>query len=324
MKKMLLIVCFFGLFLGGVMVLKKNKKAAKKGTYTIGILQTASHPALDAVRDGFIEELTHKLGNSVVYITQNAQGSVSQAHAIAQQFKANNECDGFLAIATPAAQALSVVEKEKPIFIAAVTDPDGLGIMQPHANVCGTKDMIDSKAEIDMLTHLLPQVKTVGLLYASGEVNSLLLVKQMRVELEKRGLIALDFAVSSESDMHAVVDVACRKADALLVPTDNMVASAINVVASAALTYKKPLLVSDNMLVSHGALASRGVDYRESGKQTAQIAYAVLVEGKKPYEMPIEQAKSDTIVMNQATMSLLGITVPEVLQKDVVFVLQNK
>lgn len=320
MKKMTLITGITIAFVVGFIIVKHMNKSATAPAYTIGILQTASHPALDAARDGFVEELKNKIGDSVEFVIQNAQGSVSQAHAIAQQFRANKKITGFFAIATPAAQAMSAVEKEKPIFIAAVTDPQALGLLYPTTNVCGTQDMINVKAEIDMLRQLVPHAKTVGLLYTSGETNSVALVKQMRLELEARGLMPIDFAASNEADMPAVVERACRKADVILAPTDNTVASSISLIASITHKHKTPLFVSDNMLVTFGALAARGVDYKESGKQTARIAYAVLSEGKKPSELPIEQTKTNSIYINKKTLDALGLTIPEALQKHAIIV----
>lgn len=324
MKKILLITSALVAFIAAFVLLKQTKKQKTSATYLIGIVQTASHPALDAVRDGFIEALTNKLETTVEYVIQNAQGSVVQAHTIAQRFHANPEFHGFFTIATPATQAMSTVEKERPIFIAAVTDPQALGIVHPTTNVCGVQDMIDVKAEIEMLTQLVPHAQKIGLLYTSGETNSMTLVKKMREELEARGLIPIDFSVSNESDMQAVVELACRKTDVILAPTDNTVASTITLITALALKYKKPLIVSDNMLVRYGALASRGVDYTECGKQAAQIAYKVLLGGKKPYELPIEQAKSETIVINKTVLDALGLTVPKTLEKQVVFVAQGQ
>lgn len=323
MKKIILITSITITIITSLIVIGVFKKTAMAHAYTVGIFQTASHPALDATREGFIEELKNKLGNNVQFIIQNAQGSVAQAHAIAQQFYANKQLNGFFAIATPAAQAMSAVEKEKPIFIAAVTDPHALELIYPTTNVCGTKDMINVKAQIELLRQLVPQAKTVGLIYTAGETNSIALVKQMHQELEARDLTPVDFAISNESDIQMVVEVACRKTDVILAPTDNTVASTITLIASIALKYKKPLLVSDNTLVKFGALAAQGVDYKTSGTQAAQIAYQVLVEGKKPYELPIQQAKSEQIFINEATLNMLGLTIPESLQKQSVLISQG-
>jgi putative tryptophan/tyrosine transport system substrate-binding protein len=321
MKKTILITAIAAAFAGIFIVITHVKKTITKTcAYTLGILQTASHPALDASRDGFIEELKNTLGVDVECIVQNAQGSISQAHTIAQQFHASEKYDGFFAIATPAAQAMGVLEHKRPVFIAAVTDPDALGLMHSATNVCGTKDMINVKAGIEMLTQLIPHAQTVGLLYTSGEINSVILVKQMHLELETQGLKCIDFAVSNETDMQAMVESACRKVDVILAPTDNIVASTITLIADVTRKNKKPLIVSDNMLVKYGALAAKGVDYKASGTQTAQIAYKVLIEGRKPHELPIEQVTSEQIFINQTTLDLLGLTIPKILEKCIVLV----
>jgi len=316
-----IIVIFFGILVLGIafVVVKHDARKENSAAYTIGILQTASHPALDAAREGFVEELKNKMGDSVAFIVQNAQGSVAQAHGIAQQLHADKQISGFFVIATPAAQAMSAVEKVRPIILAAVTDPHSLGLINPTTNVCGTKDMIDVQAEIDALVGLVPQAKNIGILYTSGEANSIALVKKMREEIVGRSLNSIDFALSNEADVHAVMDVACRKADVILAPTDNTVASTITAIAAIALKYKKPLIVSDNMLVKNGALAARGVDYRTSGKRAAQIAYEVIVEGKKPYNLPVEQAASEQIVVNKETLATLGLSVPSAMQEHVVY-----
>jgi putative ABC transport system substrate-binding protein len=320
MKKILIIVGVLGACVVGFVVLKKMQAPTVTAVYTIGILQTASHPALDASRDGFMEELKSKLGDDVAFVVQNAEGSISNVHTIAQQFHAKQQFKAFFAIATPAAQALHAIEKERPIIIAAVSDPVSVGLVDSKTNVSGTKDMIDVKAGIDLLTQLIPTAKTVGILYTSGETNSVVLVEQMHKELKACGLTATDFAMSSEADMQAMVESAANKVDVLLAPTDNMIGSAIASIATIALKHKKPLIVSDNMLVKDGALAAHGVDYRAGGKRSAQIAYDILVGGKKPEELPIEQVGDGEIFINQNTLASLGLSIPESLKEKVVIV----
>lgn len=319
MKKIILLSALVAIILGGI-ALKQLAKTSPTAKYTIGVLQTASHPALDACKQGFIEELKNKIDDTVAIEIHNAQGSVTQAHAIAQQLAANKHIDLYYAIATPAAQAMSALEKERPIVIAAVTDPNALGLVHKESNVCGVTDMIDVKAEIDMLVQLIPQAHTVGLLYTSGEANSIAMVQKMRTLLEERGLVVLDFAVSNEADIPAMVELACRKADVLLAPTDNTIASTISVITAITLKHKKPLIVSHNEAVSCGALASRGVDYQACGKRAAQIAYDILIERKKPEELPIEQPNSNQIIVNKTTLEHIGVTIPSTLHSNILFV----
>lgn len=320
MNKNVIIAGLVGAGILGFFALKKMQSPEQEAKYTIGILQTASHPALDATREGFVQELKSLMGDEIGFIEQNAQGSIANVHAIAHQFHVKKQYAGFFAIATPAAQSLATIEKERPIFIAAVSDPDSLGLVHPNTNVSGTKDMIDVKAGIDLLVQLAPHAKKIGLLYSSGETNSTVLVQKMREELETRGLNVIEFAVSNEADMQAMVESACVKVDALLAPTDNMIGSAASAIAAIALKHKKPFIVSDNMLVKEGPLAAHGVDYKAGGKRAAQIAYQVMVGGKKPYELPIEPIQDGSIFINQKTLDTLGLSIPEPLKERAVIV----
>lgn len=316
-KKSLIIVGAIIAFVAGFALIKQFKKTKASDSYEIGILQTASHPALDAARDGFTEQLKTHLKDKISFVVQNAQGNISQAHAIAQQLQSNKELDAFYAIATPAAQAMAAVEKTKPIIISAVTDPKALGLIHSKTNVTGVTDMINVAATIDMIIQLTPQAKNIGLLYTSGETNSIVLADAMRSEIERRGLTATDFAVSNESDMQAAVNLACRKSDALLAPTDNVVAASISLITSITQKHSTPLYVSDNMLVQYGALAARGVDYRECGKQAGDMTYKLLTQDIAPYNLAVEQPKSETIYLNSQIAQNLGVTIPQALEKDI-------
>ncbi len=94
MKKMILITSITIAFIVSFIIFKRTQKSVTAPVYTIGILQTASHPALDASRDGFVEELQHTIGN-IAFVIQNAQGSVTHAHAIAQQISRKQTITGI-------------------------------------------------------------------------------------------------------------------------------------------------------------------------------------------------------------------------------------
>lgn len=316
MKKIIIIALTITLVIAGI-VLKQLRKTDTEAAFRVGILQTASHPALDACRDAFIEELKQTMGNTVAFEIHNAQGSVIQAHALAQQLHANRNISLFYTIATPATQAMSTLEKERPIVFAAVTDPEALGLIK-RQNISGVTDMINVKAEIEMLKALLPQAKRVAIIYTSGETNSIAMAQRMHTYLKELGLDAFDFAVASEADIPAIVELACRKTDVLLAPTDNTVASTIALISAIALKYNKPLIVSDNLLVASGPLAARGVDYHACGKRAAQLAQELLQ--RELLALPIEQPDSNTIVINKKTVETLGITIPPALQDNIRYI----
>jgi putative ABC transport system substrate-binding protein len=310
-----------GCVLVGAYIFKIRKQSKQEGVlYTIGILQTASHPALDAARQGFIDEIKKEIGDKINFVINNGQGSVSTIHTIAQQFHAKQSIDGIFSIATPATQAMISIEKEKPICVAAVSVTPTVQELLKGNNVFGISDMIDVRAEVEAMKALLPHCNTVGILFCTAEVNSVAMAEIMVKELEKIGLIPQVIGVTSEADIEPALTSTLRKIDVLLMPTDNMVANAIALIADIMRKSEKPFVVSDNMLVKYGALMARGVDYYESGKQAGTLAVQVFMHGKKPHELSIVKAQTKEIYVNKKICDMLDVIIPDSIKKDVVYV----
>lgn len=321
LKRFGLIIGFLVVVISFVVVSRRSKIRTHKKTYTVGILQTASHPALDAARDGFMAAVQEKMGDTVDFVVRNGQGSISSIHTIAQQFHAKSDIDAIFAIATPAAQAMMTIEKEKPIIVAAVSVTPELADNFSADNMCGVSDMIDVRKEVAAMKSLLPEaVQSVGIIFCSAEINSVAMSKVMVTELARAGYVPQLFGVASEADMEAAVASAVRKVDALLCPTDNVVANAIALIANIAEKAQKPLIVSDNLLVQYGALMARGVDYYQSGEQAGEIAAQVITQKKRPKSFGIVRADNKEIYVNKQVLDALGLTIADSISKDIVLV----
>lgn len=295
--------------ISGITLNRLRKKPATG--LTIGILQTASHPALDAVRTGFKERLSKEIPG-VAFIEQNAQGSTNAAHMIAQSFAHNEQIAAVLAIATPAAQAAAEAITTKPIIFAAVSDPKAAGLCAPHrSKICGVADTINAADQRRLITTLVPSARTIALLFNKGEVNAVSMVAQLEAEFKQHGLVTIQCCVTNESEIPHAVSSACGKADLILAPIDNTVACTIDCIAQMALSRNIPLFVSDNLLVKHGALAARGVDYAQSGATAAGLTHKILVERQEPAKLGIVSPSSQTIFINKKTAATLNISVPK-------------
>ena len=284
----------------------------KNNIMSIGILQTASHPALDAVREGFVQHFRKNLNKEIRFVVQNAEGSLATAHMIAQQMHNDDSIVGICSIATLATQAIAHVEKKKPIFFAAVSDPHALGVIHPGTNVCGTSDATDVEAMVQGLKTLVPQAKKVALLFNPAEANSVAIVEKLKHALDAAGLQWILAGVSSEAEIAHVVRVALQNADALIIPPDNTVACAIKLVGLIAWQEKKPVILSDKMLLSKGILAvAGGVDYNELGRESAECALSVLRQKIKPDQLPIKIVADKVIHVHKETLEHLGLHITQ-------------
>lgn len=313
-KTLFILTCLVAV-LGSLFFYKARTLNSETGALIVGIIQTATHPALDQTREGFISEITRMSNGTVSFVVQNAQGSIAAAQSIAESFHAHKNISAIFAIGTQGVQAAARAEKEKPIFIAAVTDPESLGVIYPGTNVCGTTDQIDSDISTDLILKIVPTVQTVAILYNPSENNSQVMVKKMQRSLEGRGLKHVAIGVHSESEIGQAIFTATRKGEVILVPADNLLVGAMPFVSKEAHKRGRPLFASDIPSVAKGALIAQGADYFDLGKETAKIAHQVLLLGKKPHDVGIIHPKDTKIVINKEAMAALQLSIPEDLKE---------
>jgi len=291
-----------------------RKPAAE--TLKIGIIQIVEHPALDAAREGFIDQFTehgYVEGEKITYQIQVAQGDMATANTIAQKFK-NERLDLILAIATPTAQAVANLIKDKPILITAVTDPVAAGLVEsaerPGSNVTGTNDLQPLAEQFALAQQLVPGAKRVGIIYNAGEANSVTQVQMAKAIADQLGLEVVEATVDTSAGVLQAAQSFIGRVDFIYVPTDNTVVSAFSSVVKVAEENGIPVFPGEENLVPQGALATVGVNYYRLGRQTAEMALRILEEGAKPESMPIESQKETELVINEDVAQALGINIP--------------
>ena len=293
-----------------------NQEGAKDEKIKIGVIQIVEHPALDSARQGFkdlLAEQGYKEGTDVVYDYQNAQGDMSTAQTIAKTFS-QKDFDLILAIATPTSQAVANAIKDTPILITAVTDPKSAGLVdnmeQPGGNLTGTSDLTPVKKQLSLFNKLKRDIKKVGILYNSGETNSVFLKNLANEKAAELGLEMIEAPVTSSSEVYQTAQSLVGRVDGIYVPTDNTIVSAIQSVIKVSNENNLPLIVADNSSVKEGALATLGIDYYKLGKQTGNMAVKVL-DGTDPGELPIQRIQEADLIINQKAAQNMNIEIPQ-------------
>ncbi|MBE5975883.1 MAG: ABC transporter substrate-binding protein [Paenibacillaceae bacterium] len=286
-------------------------KTADGKQYKIGVLQLVQHTALDASNKGFIKALDDA-GLNYTVDQQNASGDQPTCQTIASKL-VNDGDDLILAIATPAAQAVAGATSEIPVLITAVTDPAASDLVEsnevPGGNITGTSDLTPVKEQIALLKKILPDAKTVGVLYCTAESNSEIQAKMAKEAIEAAGMTAVDYTVSSSNEIQTVVTSMVGKVDAIYAPTDNTIAAGMTTVAMIANENKIPTICGEEGMVKAGGLATYGIDYYELGYLTGKQAVKILTEGGDVSKMPIEYLPLEKckLSVNEETAKTLGI-----------------
>ena len=168
----------------------------------IGVIQLVEHPSLDAANKGFVDGLAskgYKDGENIKLDQQNAQADQSNLNSIAQRFVSDKK-DLVLAIATPSAQTMANASHDIPIMGTAITDYVTAKLVQsnehPGGNVSGTSDMTPVEKEVDLIIALVPNVKRIGAIYTSSEINSQLQVEKMKAYAATKGITVVEATVS--------------------------------------------------------------------------------------------------------------------------------
>ena len=303
----------------GVMGCGGDKKEAPKKAekVNVGIVQLVEHAALDAANKGFVEGLAskgYKEGQNIAYDRQNAQADQSNLQNIAHRF-VNNKVNLICAIATPAAQTVANVTSDIPIVATAVTDYKTAKLVKdnakPGTNVTGTTDMNPVEQQLDLLLKIVPNAKSVGTIYCSSEVNSQLQVDILKKAATAKGVTIKEATVSNVNDIQQAARSLVGKVQAIYVPTDNVLASAMPTLVSVTEEAKLPVICGEGGMVKAGGLATLGVDYYKLGFQAGEMAADILSGKSKPADMGIQAQKEFKAMVNLKEAEKIGLKVPE-------------
>ena len=295
-----------------------------KKVQEVGIIQYMEHVALDSAREGFITALKdngYVEGQNITFDIQNAQGDQTNLSTISDRF-VSNKVDLVLAIATPAAQSIAGKTSEIPILGTAITDYVAARLAQsneaPGLNVSGTTDMNPIKEQIELLVKLVPDAKTVGVLYTSSEDNSIVQANIARENIEAMGLNYVEVTVANSNDVQQATQSIVEKCDAIYIPTDNTFATAIPTVYGVTSKSKTPVICGEAGMVENGGLATLGINYYDLGYQTGLMAIKVLKGEAKPATMPIEKPEKYDFAINGTVAEEIGLKIPDDLLEYVV------
>ena len=286
------------------------------GKYTIGICQIQKHAALDAATQGFKDALIEILGEeNLTFQEKDAGGEYANCGTIMDGFVAEN-VDLILANATPPLQAAASATGDIPILGTSVTDfASALNISNwtgtVGGNISGTSDLAPLDQQAAMVKELFPDAETVGLLYCSGEPNSVYQITVIQGYLEDLGYTCQSFAFTDVNDLASVTQSACDASDVIYIPTDNTAAQYTETIANVVLPAKVPVVAGESGICSGCGVVTLSIDYYDLGYTTGQMAAKILKGEADISTMAVQFAPEVTKMYNAANCELLGITVPE-------------
>ena len=320
MKKVLVIALALCLILS-LAACGSGNSGASAGTaekvFTIGICQLVQHPALDLATQGFKDAVTAGLGaDKVRFDEQNASGDSATCTTICTGYVASN-VDLIMANATPALQAAVSATTTIPILGTSVTDyGEALAIEMDAAkgtgiNVAGSSDGMPAQLYADLVTELIPDAKTVHILYCSSEANSVFQANAFIACMDAKGIATEVFTFADSNDIQAVCTAAAENCDAMYIPTDNQAATNITIIRNITEAKGLPVVCGEESMCKGGCLATVSISYYDIGKACGEQAVKILKEGADIKTMPIAYATDPVKEFNADYAAAIGFTMPE-------------
>ena len=286
--------------------------------YHVGICQLVQHEALDAATEGFMDALKEKLGeDKVEFDLQNAAGDSANCSTIVNGFVSNG-VDLILANATAPLQAAAAATADIPVLGTSVTDyataleiEDWTGTV--GNNISGTSDCAPLDQQAAMITELVPDAETIGILYCSAEPNSAYQATSVEDYLKEQGSTAevKEYTFADSNDIASVVQSAATECDVIYIPTDNTAAANTEVINNICEPAGVPIIAGEEGICEGCGIATLSISYYELGYTTGEMAYEILANGADVSTMPVEYAPTTTKEYMSGRCETLGITVPD-------------
>ena len=138
-------------------------------------------------------------------------------------------------------------------------------------------------------------------------------VEEARSATRLLGIDLVEYEVTSLADIRArLAQLGAAKADAYFFVTDSLVNSHGALVLEAATALKMPTMAYELDLVSSGALAGYGLNYRDIGGLLATYVSRIL-SGTRTADLPVQVMGQPALAINLKTARALGVTIPPTL-----------
>lgn len=320
MKKVLAILLACVLLLAAVGCGGQNEQdnQAVAQALQVGIVQLADNGAFTDMRGGFINRM-RELGyteDKMIFDYKNANGDTATLNSICQTMVEGKK-DFIVAIATPSSQAIVNMESGIPVFFISVGNPVGAGIItdmnKPDKNSTGTSNAIPISEIFKLSDKLTPNRTTYGLIYNTGEINSVTTIENAKKYLTANGLKFKEAIVAASSEVQQAAQSLAGQVDAFFIPNDSMVQSAMSKVAEVAKNAKIPVYGSSAVMVASGAFATISIDDVAIGSVTADMADKFL-KGTPIADIPAVTVSDFTLVVNKTTAAAIGVEIPRDVQ----------
>lgn len=290
--------------------------AAEKTEFKIGICNFVKDASLDQIVENIkaqFDLIAEEKGVTFQILEDNCMADAAVMEQIIADFLAE-EVDLMIGVATPVAMRMQTMTEGNgvPVIFSAVSDPVSAGLVEtleaPGANITGTSDFLNTNALLDLVFAANPDADKIGLLYDLGQDASTTPIADAKAYLDARGIAYVDATGTTTAEIQmAVESLIAAGVDAVFTPTDNTIMTAELAIYETLADAGIPHYCGADSFALNGAFVGYGVDYANLGRETANMAAQVLLEGADPASLAVMTFDNGTCTVNTEICEALGL-----------------
>jgi putative tryptophan/tyrosine transport system substrate-binding protein len=300
----------------GTIALAPAARAAEAAK-VVGILAPAPLRPIDSFKARLAERGWSE-GRNIRFEPRWAGGDDNRYDALAAELAAL-PADAILTWSTPAVLAAKRVTAAIPIVMGAVADPVGVGavanLSRPGGNVTGfsTQNYELEAKRLELLREFVPRMKRVAFIAKSANPYATTALRQLQAMAERAGLasdaVVLDMPAALESGLSRLTRT---HTDAVLVVAAPALFPYRDAIVDFMARHQLPAIYPFREFAEVGGLIAYSTNFDDLFRQAADYVDKIL-RGAKPGELPVQQAATFELVINQKTAAALGLAIPPVL-----------
>ena len=227
--------------------------------------------------------------------------------------------DAILTWSTPAVLAAKRATTAIPIVMGAVADPVGVGavanLSHPGGNVTGfsTQNYELEAKRLELLREFVPGMARIAFLGNTANPYVVNALQQLQAMAERGGLksdaVMLEMPGALES---GVARLTRARPDAVLVLAAPALFPYRQTIVDFMARHRLPAIYAFREFAEVGGLIAYSTNFDDLFRQAADYVDKIL-RGATPGELPVQQAATFELVINQKTAGALGLAIPQML-----------
>lgn len=266
----------------------------------IAIFEPATHPAINEIAQGFIDEMNTSECH-YVFTRYNANGNKMLLQAQAQEI-VQSSYDLVFTIGLGCSVGMKEVTAKQgrslPIVFCAIDDPIKFNVQ--GENITGVIDTTNYQEQLALALQVQPSIKKIILVYDVSQGSGLEKDKESIVAiLQEKNIDCKPVEINGLTEIQQKVSGFMADTDLVMILKDNTIVSGIDTIIKLCQQYKVPLLATDLNSGQKGAALAYGIHEADSGKESAVLAQLIIEHGQQPSQIPVVAVKNMVMKINR-------------------------